>query len=306
MKPVSDDIWIAAVAEALLDLLPRSVSNPTEIDAGTTPSFHYACRLLERLGYLAQTDGMVTVMDAPTSDIIKTRWDDAYHILLQCFEDCGLIQYTPMPHGMIVAMAESYGALAEDVGPEIDTSGFVAIEANRHTSNALAAPKIVPTLETLGLIKDGCWTGPAIPVLWRKWANQNPNERPGDTEFFQDRIEAHFAAMPNDIGRKLDDALTFSEALLDRKRDMIGGQADETEVKRLAGQARMLDIEFLLSERWRFSEGWLSTSRAEECLFFGFDPLAAEMAHNLVTQKYADTDVGQSLVGVTIAKPPTN
>lgn len=126
---------------------------------------------------------MVTVMDAPTSDTVKTRWDDAYHILLQCFEDCGLIQYTPMPHDMIVAMAESYGALPEDAGPEIDTSGFVAIEATQHTSNALAAPKIVPTLETIGLIKGGCWTGPRSPFFGANGPTKTQTNAPATRNF---------------------------------------------------------------------------------------------------------------------------
>ncbi len=305
MKPVADDIWRGHIADQLLAILPRSDTRPDGVDTGINPNFYYAALLLERLGYLKLTDTFGEILDQPQDVEIRTRWDDACHILLRCLEECGLLQYTPLACDIVIAMAESYGATEDDLDPEIDDTGWIEIAAIAHTSDAKLHPQALKKLEAVGLVASGHWTKAAIPILWRKWANQHPSERPADTPWFQERLETDFRSMPTDVARDLETILTFSDELLERKRNMLGhgdafslpeiGQGGEIEARRLAAQGRMADLEFLISQRWRFTDGWLSPNQMKECLFFGFDGLAAEMGHTLVIEKFPDTDLGRAL-----------
>lgn len=295
MQPVSDPIWMRQIAELLLRVLPKSKEDSNYIQPGETLQFHYAANLLERLCYI-DTDGkMITGSDQTAKPSAKVRWDDAYHILLHCLEEARLITYSPQKRDTIVAYAESFGIPEDALDPEIDTTTWVEISPSEHCSNALVRPDILPTLEGIGLVASGHWTEASMPILWRKWSNQNPTGRPADTQMFQNCLDQHYAAMPAKIADEFEEYLTISEDLLERKYQLMGRWDAKKEVWHMAGQARMMDLEWLLSQNWRYTEGWLSPDQKAECLFFGFDQLASEMTHAIVMKIYPDSDVGRLL-----------
>jgi hypothetical protein len=303
MKPVADDIWVPVIAEQLLRHLPRSKEHPDRLDPGSVPVFHYAARLLERLGYAEIGETGIILLEVSGVGPAKARWDDAYHIFFQCLEERQLIDYSPVSREAVVAMAESYGVLEEELDPHPTVSGGVTIHRSPHTRDAIVDQKLLEALDSIGLIAAGSWTGAAIPILWRKWSNKNPDERPADTTLFQESLSKHIESIPIQITEELEATVSIPEDLLDRKRAMLGGRDDEKEVWRLAGLARMLDLEFLLSQNWRFMDGWLSSDQREDCVFIGFDALASEFGYALVDRKFPDSDVARALKIVADARP---
>jgi len=295
MNPANDQILTQHIAAKLIEILPRSHEHTNCLDPGYVTAFLYACHFLERLGYVDATDGTKRLQDTPSNTQTRLRLDDAIHLLLLCLEECRLIRYMPLDREIVVALVESYGASEEDLDPEIDEAGWVTIAGGDHSCDANVYPSIVPTLQDIGLVTQHKWSDQAVPILWRMWINMNPTERPADTTLFQERLTEHFATMPTEIGEKLEGAVWFSEDLLARKQEMLDGQEDADEVRRLAGQSRLLELQFLFATKWRFSDGWLSVEQESECLFLGYDALAGEMAHTLVCQEYPESDLARAL-----------
>ena len=287
--------WRPVVTDWLFDLLPEDPNSPGYLYLGTKPHLHYAAQLFQRWGVVTVAGLNAKRLNPPIGVQFNARWDDVCHLVLICMEKSRLILYPPLAPEVRVALAESYDVSEEDLDPEIPQEVWLDVAATRYCSAGRIHPQHLGVLQELGLIKNGEWTDRAVPVLWKKWASHHDYGMPGKTALFQDVLWEHAAVMQQDVAEQIEAHLTFPDALIARMKDRVADPDNPAEVLERASQSALLDLEGLFQERWRFLDGWLTEAERLDCLNLGFDPLADEMAREVVLALYPHSDLASSL-----------
>lgn len=287
MSLPTDATWPHLIADWLCQLLwtnkPETPVVPLTYERGD----YDAAMLLQRLGYAVMAQDHVKRLATPLDAPFPTRWDDAMVVALHTMERRALIRYPDVEDAAVEAFRESYNAPPMGQLPSAcPGDAWQIIGQTPLCAQAKATPEACNILTCLGLVSDAVWTEQAVPVVWRLWANMHPAGWPSETDRFKAQLQHCSDTMPTKIAEQIDALLTFSDTLLERKAAFLGDWADEEEINRYAGKTNIDQVGYILQTNWRFDHGWLSAEEKLACCGPSFDPLAAEMAHALVTQTY--------------------
>ena len=300
--------WHQIIADWLKQLLWDDAPNVSFAALSYDRGDYDVAMLLQRLGYVVMSNDHVRCLKPPADCPFPTRWDDAMLVVLRTMEKRHLIRYPDVLASQIEAYRESYGVpLSEAALPPASSaapaSAWRTIGQTSLCAQAKTTPEAYDILTRLGLVSDAIWTDQAAPVIWRLWANMNPAGWPSETDLFKTQQQHCCDSMPPEIAAQIEELLSFSDSLLERKEAFLGDWADEEEVNRAAGQTNIGRVTDILQANWRFGDGWLRPEDQLTCFGPNFDNLAAEMAHALVTQQYPQSPLAMAITDTPAPRP---
>ena len=283
-----NDQWTNAVIAFLKDRLPRQSS--TIWSHGFQTSYQHGCDALVALGQAEPdaNDAAVIERQDPILPDPLPRWDDI------CVAVTRLSRI-------------SASKLAEMRSKRLHGAAEPNVAAFGTAVAAYVGSQEFPVFECLGLIENARWTAASETVLWRSetWMPEHEHDLR-----FVEAVRIACETMPDDIEKEMDRLVTITDDDLERsltrdqqrrerefadrrRRGLDVSPPPDVELEVALERARKHiewsrsnDLGSLFEQRWRFSDGWLTTEQKQRALYIFHDRLAGAMSRAVVKQRY--------------------
>lgn len=287
--------WTADV----IDFLSRNVLG--SLEGGWEHSFMTAYQIgCEALVALGQADensaGATRRRDARLPDELP-RWDDLCVSVLGLAAQNSLISYRPVDCD--VPLSESDRSINPTKSLPLPN-----IAAAERLGPAHAMPEVLSVVQALGLLVEDHWSKAAETVLWRVQPSEWRMDVKSDPRFTH-AVEQALDTMPSDIGVKMDELVTITDADVttsmtqrtlweEEQRAKFGPKVSVGPPIRPEQARRSLefkcgnDLDWLFFRRWRLADGWLAPREASKALGIFHDPLAIAMRRSVTKRRYPD------------------
>jgi hypothetical protein len=291
MKPI---LWVDVIAfiKRSIPMLDRSDNwHHKHITA-----YQIGCEALAALGQAEEKDWGARPLEFPRLPDVLPRWDDICATVLGLADQNGLISYrlvdgveapsrfTPRSRAQEALLPPANIAPAYGLGP------------------GHAAPALLPVLQSLGLVKNGCWTEAAETVLWREQPAEWELKVTADPRFVT-AVNLAATAIPKDIRSELNRLATITDADVARVMARKQHRQDRLEAEALQERSfidpptpesvrdrfifvRRHDLDDLFFDSWRLQDGWLPPDERSRALSVFHDPLAVQTRRAVVRCLY--------------------
>lgn len=265
-------------------------------------AYQIGCEALVALGQAEETRwGAVPRKDHRFPTVLP-RWDDICVAVLWLAHQRDKLVYH-LPDGSLPPSNLAKLGWTVVGGPRIDPP-VPNIAAAHGLGPARAQPEVLPVVDALGLVSEGCWTSAAETVLWRDQPQEWGMDVTSDPRFGA-ALERAVDTMPDDIHAEMDRLVMIDDADVAAALAQIVASHEEmrakhgpnaqivrpatTEIARKSLEFRRCnDLDWLFFRRWRLDDGWLTFDEAKRALEIFHDPLAWAMRRAVTVRLYPD------------------
>jgi hypothetical protein len=292
MKPV---LWVSDVIAFIKRSIPK-LDRSDDWHHKHITAYQIGCEALAALGQAEEKDWGARPIEFPRLPDVLPRWDDICAAVLGLADQNGLISYRL---GDVVE-APSRFVLRSRAQEALLPPPNIAPAHGLGPGHA--DPALLPVLQSLSLVKNGCWTEAAETVLWREQPAEWGLEVTADLRFLT-AVDLAATKIPTDIRSELDRLTTIADA--DVARIMARKQPRQERLEAEARQdgsfiepltmesvrgrlifVRRHDLDDLFFDCWRLQGGWLPPDERSRALSVFHDPLAVQMRREVVQRLY--------------------